>query len=621
MKIIISYLSTFFLLLANLLSGQPTPEGLLDIAESTKSLDSAVVLYEKAFDEAFKKGKENFADSVLFALGKRYIGAGKLQEAREVADRGLGLYQGEKESPLASGFYNITAITFHHMHELDSALTYYLKAVEVLEAKNDTLKAAFIRFNIGNIFLSYRDWHQANEHFEILLDANIKYKDSTYLAGVLSALSATQFEMGNLKQSEIYAHNALEVAMKRKDALGQMLALRQIGQLANSNGDIEAAIKNYLQALSIAEKIGMPYYLALIKMNLCEAYSKSGNFDEAISVGTASLEHAKDPGFSTQLPTVYRYLSEAYEGNKDYKNALKYLNLATELKDETSSEENKKIVNELLVKYEAEKKDRRIAEQKLDISENKKRNNLYLSLGSIALLIIFFLLGMLWLRRKLNKSRLKQLEQEKEQEFLLAIVEGEEQERGRISNALHDSISNILFNCKLSLSSLLNVIPAYAGKIGENISLLDNVREETRRMSHNLLPLDLDKNSLSNALKTYIDRINDSTPEVEVFFQSYGEEKNKLSGKRKMILFRAIQELTGNAVRYANAKEIATQLFFEADHLKISIEDDGKGFEPKQSQSGQGLSLLENRIRLINGSCFLESTPGKGTQVNITVNY
>src|SRR5690606_18888867 len=126
-------------------------------------------------------------------------------------------------------------------------------------------------FNIGNIFLSYHDWHQANENFIIMLDACLTYNDSTYLAGVYSALSASQFELGNLEQSLEYAEYALETAEIRSDLFGQMLAKRQLGKLAVNDEDVELALEYYSEALAIAEMIKMPYYLALIQMNLSEA--------------------------------------------------------------------------------------------------------------------------------------------------------------------------------------------------------------------------------------------------------------------------------------------------------------------------------------------------------------
>lgn len=613
-------LSVFFFL-PSTINAQQTARKIFERAQTTHSLDSASMLYEEAILQARKSEKHNFADSVLFSLGKKYVSKGKLMMAREVAERGLERNNPGYKSNMTAGFYNMKAITFHHMSDLDSALIYYLKAVAELEARKDTLKAATIRFNIGNIFLSYKDWEQANEHFLIMLNAIERYNDSTYLAGVLSSLSATQFEMGNEQKSKEYAEKALKIAKGRNDALGQMLSLRQLGQIANSNNNLEQAIDDYQQALSIAEMIGMPYYLALINMNLCGAYGKAGEIEAAIKTGEKSLEYSDDPGFATQLPMAYRLLSEAYEYKGDYENAFRHLSLSTELRDQEITEENKKIVNELLVKYETEKKDRQIVEQKLKIAEKEKQNFIYLAAVLFSLLIIAFLIWFIGLRQRLNKARIKQMEQQKEQELLLAIVEGEEMERKRIATALHDGLSNVLFTVKLSLSSIENLNPVASEKLNKNIDLLDEVREDTRRLSHNLMPMDLENKSLVDAFGSYINRLNETSPKIDLFFQSFGKKSVEFSSSRKILLFRAVQEIVGNALKHAHAKEIAVQLFHEEKQMKITIEDDGKGFNPDQSSKGQGLRSLKQRIKLMNGTFDVDTTINKGTMVTICINY
>ena len=606
-------LSLFILSVSSFAQQKKTFENL---AKKAKTPDSAIYYYKKALGASTNKG----IDSLHFSLGKQYVVSGKLELARALADSSIAAIQKSKNNRLLAGFYNLKAATHHHQNQFDTALTYYLKAIKILEQQNDSLKAASIRFNIGNIFLSFQDYAKAEEQFEAMLSAILKYNDSTYLSGVLSALSAAQFELGKLDLSEESAKKALQISGIRKDILGQMLALRQLGQLEKSKNKLDASIQYFEKALFIAEKIQQPYYLALIQMNLCDAYQKNGMADEAISAGLASLQFAKNPGFATQLTSVYRSLSEAFSQKDDYSNAYKYLKKLAKINDEELNKENKGIANELMVKYETEKKDRQILQQKLSLKTEKAQTQFYISIAIVALLGVLFLIGLLLLRSKLNKSRIAQIEQQKQQAILMANAEGEERERLRLSTAIHDGLSNILFNCKLSLSTLKETLPPEtANQLQENIKQIDSAREESRLIAHNLMPPQMKENSLPVLLEKYIEQLNTSIKQVRLLFQTGGEENNLLSNDYKTLLFRIVQELVGNSLKHANASEIAIQLFFENSGLRITIEDDGVGFDLSTLKKGQGLTSISARLELINGSMEIESSVDRGTFVNLNI--
>lgn len=601
------------------LSAQQKAKDILAKAESIQNVDSAFTLYNSAYKTAEKEKNNFLMDSISFSIARRYIGIGKLDTARAIATQIINKYPNDKNNLLASGFYNLIAATFHHQNKLDSASVYYIKAIKILESNKDTLKAAKLRFNLANVFLSYKDYEQASKEFARSIDIFKQYGDSSILAGAISALATSHLQLGAVEKAKKLTNEGLKISLIRKDIVGEMLSYRQLGQIAEHDSLFDSSLVNYTRAYQLALKIQLPYYISMVEMNLCEIYSQLGDATNSMLFCKKSLEAVETNQFSSHLKVLYTNLSKSYALNGDYKNALLYANKASKIREEELSEDNKEIVNELLIKYESEKKDRQILEQKLNIAQKDRQNFIYASVAVISIIAIGILILLYYYRNKLNKARIIQINQEKEREVLKAILSGEESERNRLAVELHDGISNLLFSCKLSLSSIQTKEPEVNTKLSENLELLDSIREESRRMSHNLMPPNFSTDNLAVVFNEYINRINDSTPAIHIGFQFFGDNNFAIDDKLKLILYRAMQELVGNALKYANASEIEVQLFQQSDRLSIAIEDNGRGFDKETQTKGKGLMSLETRLSTINATIDIDSSLGSGTSATINL--
>ncbi len=601
------------------LNAQEKAKDILAKAESIQNSDSAIILYNSAY-KAAQNEKNNFIlDSITFSIARRYIGMGQLDTARAIATQVINKYPNDKNNLLASGFYNLIAATYHHQNKLDSASTYYIKAIKILELNKDTLKAAKLRFNLANVFLSYKDYEQASKEFTRSINIFKQYGDSSILAGAISALASSQLELGEVEKAKKLTQEGLKISLSRKDIVGEMLSYRQFGQIAEHDSLLDSSLVNFTKAYNLALKIQLPYYISMVEMNLCEIYSELGDASNSMLFCQKSLKAVENNQFSSHLKVLYTNLSKSYALNGDFESALEYANKASRIREEELSEDNKEIVNELLIKYESEKKDRQILEQKLNIAQKDRQNFIYASIAVISIIAIGILILLYYYRNKLNKARIIQINQEKEREVLKAILSGEEGERNRLAVDLHDGISNLLFSCKLSLSSIKSKEPEVNSKLNENLTLLDSIREESRRMSHNLMPPNFSTDNLAVVFNEYINRISDATPGIHIGFQFFGENNFSIDDKLKLILYRAMQELVGNALKYANATEIEVQLFQQTDRLLIAIEDNGKGFEKETLTKGKGLMSLETRLSSINATIDIDSSLGRGTSANINL--
>ncbi len=207
-----------------------------------------------------------------------------------------------------------------------------------------------------------------------------------------------------------------------------------------------------------------------------------------------------------------------------------------------------------------------------------------------------------------------------ERRELKALVNGQDMERKRIADDLHDSLGQKLSAIKLQVENLDcdNIREAkYKMKKVENE--LKETIEELRNISLNLLPPMLSDFGLSNALKFLCDNLNKHNG-PKIIFQTFGLKKS-LNENLEFNIYRMAQELLHNALKHSKASEVSFQIFKREKKLILTVEDDGIGFNPNRinSKSGIGLKSVTSRIKALNGIFHLDTNPQKGTVISIEI--
>lgn len=239
---------------------------------------------------------------------------------------------------------------------------------------------------------------------------------------------------------------------------------------------------------------------------------------------------------------------------------------------------------------------------------------------ALALVLFFNFSHKKILEEKMLAQDLKIKHQE---ELLHSTIIIQEEERKRIAKDLHDDIGSKLNVINLNLHRLKKY-----GKDNENIqstvtdikSLIGTTINTTRRISHDLLPPTLESFGLKVAIQELCDGfVRSGTLEVEL--KTEAEEERPEERLVELNLFRVVQELFSNSIRHGVAKSIVISLWIQKETIKINYSDDGKGFDSSRltEKKGLGLSNIDSRLQMINGTIRYESALGKGTQVFINV--
>lgn len=221
-------------------------------------------------------------------------------------------------------------------------------------------------------------------------------------------------------------------------------------------------------------------------------------------------------------------------------------------------------------------------------------------------------------QRKLSQKLIEH-EIQKQKLITQATIDGQEKERQEIGKELHDNINQHLTTTRLYLEVAAE---KSSGEILEMISLahknLSDIVNEIRKLSQSLVPPTLGDLGLVESVQDLCDSLR-RAHSFEIEFQHWHFSEENLPENMKLMIFRIIQEQISNIIRHSGAKNITIRFQSDAEYIIFSIEDDGHGFDTQQYKKGLGLGNITNRAALFDGRVEIESSPGKGCIVAVTI--
>jgi signal transduction histidine kinase len=220
---------------------------------------------------------------------------------------------------------------------------------------------------------------------------------------------------------------------------------------------------------------------------------------------------------------------------------------------------------------------------------------------------------------QINEARIRELEQQAQMVAMDAIIRGEQNERSRVAQDLHDGVGSLLSGVKLSLSAMkgnMVISEEMAYAFERSIMQLDNAIAEMRRVAYNMMPESLVKYGLLDATKNFCADINSSN-QIKVVFEAIHFDV-VLEKPKEVIAFRIIQELVNNAIKHSQGSQVIVQLSASDDWVTLIVEDNGKGLDnASKGATGMGLESLNNRVQYLKGKMDVRSEAGKGVSILI----
>ena len=203
------------------------------------------------------------------------------------------------------------------------------------------------------------------------------------------------------------------------------------------------------------------------------------------------------------------------------------------------------------------------------------------------------------------------------------MIQAQESERQRLSRQMHDGPAQALSNFILQTEIAMRLFDLDQEKARNELSNLKvsatGTFQKVRDFIFELRPMMLDDLGLVPTLKRYVDAFKDQTG-MDIRMTVTGLER-RLESYQEVMVFRAVQELLNNAVRHSQAASVKINLDMGDANVKLSVEDDGRGFDIDilEERSSMGLKVIRERVDMLGGYFDIESSTGQGTKVTFQI--
>ncbi|KFF02225.1 tetratricopeptide repeat-containing sensor histidine kinase [Flavobacterium reichenbachii] len=585
----------------------------------------------------------------LFSLGYNllainYKKRGLLNESKKWHLKGIEVSQKYNETNLYYTHIHGLALAYSELGDYQNALKLFKQCLDYKD-DNEIILGSCI--NLGDIYSRLKDYESANIFYKkgkILCE---KTNNNQGKAIILLGLGEN-YQLLN-KQ-----HEALKM-FQEASLIADKNELNQLSITARSSiGDIYISLKKYNEAKVIfSEALQKSIHFGLLQ-------NQNYIYDELKKIAIQQDDFKSAYSFfekSTQIKDSINKLQKIKEINEleiKYKTAQKQKEIETlqfenEAKKLTLDNQEEAIKN-MLLQEEISKKNSENAILAFQNSSNKKRNEIsllkkdqqfkdleinqqkktkmYTIIGFLILLIPIIGLLFQYYKRlnfqklvnakqvEINQQEIEGILKEQELELIKASISGQDNERERISQELHDSIGGNLAAIKLQLNHLNSSNFSNIQKISLQ---LDETYEQVRSLSHTLLPKKFSQNKFLEVLESYLKNISQAS-KIKIALLPYPKnEINDLNEEIQIEIFKIIQELLTNTIKHAKASEVEIQLNHIENSMNVLFEDKGIGFETEKYTKGIGFINLETRITKLNGSFLIDSKIDRGTIINIEI--
>ncbi len=519
--------------------------------------------------------------------------------------------------------YNNIGLTFQYEEDYESAMASMLKSAEIDEALNQELSAAKVYNNIALLLGDLKRTGEAFEYHKKSLELKLKHGDKRGVVSSYLNLGSLYREEQNHAMALSTFEKALEISEEIAYENGVVTAYNGLSVSYNRTMKYDMAVFNGLEAMKIAEGSGDNRLTGLIAMNLADTYRKKKDFDKARSYASLGLNLVMNYGRLKNKIEAELIMSELYASMGDYQNSLNHHQKYHLLSDSLLSIERHKSMVQLEKKYNLAKKEHQIELQQAKIAQielENERNQIMVG-ALVAGIIILLLLSYLIIRRKKYQEEIR-LEAQKAQwksKQIKAVIDSQESERKRFAMDLHDGFGQLISTLRLNVNG---VVDANKLVLDKSNQLLDEMYKSLKTIAFDLMPHTLMEKGLAAAVDELATSLN-SLEQMKVSAVQYDVDDKLLDG-RKVDIYRVIQELVSNSLKYSGATELNISLTGLEDELQIMIEDNGEGFDQEilKKGTGNGWRNISSRLEISHGTIEFDTQPGrKNTIIMINIPY
>lgn len=590
--------------------------------KATTLSDICYYLSVKDPSKAIEYGKQaatlsqQLGDTLLYAyclndLSAAYYYHSNYDSAIHYATIAYNIFLKYNKKRNAAGSLTKIANSYFEKAEYNKSIEYNQKALELFKAENRPTETALLLVNIGSV---YDKLHQFPFAKKMYLDAaNIAQTipDTTAYFNAMGGYAAVLIKEDSLNKALDIFLKLIPIAEKINDYERSDILYQNIGNSYKKMNDFSKALYYLEKSNQLAEKISDKSSLSINNINIGICYTMLNDFLKSEAHLKKGISIADSIKNKLWLKTGYFALYEMYKRKKDFEKANLALEKAYQLEEEIFKDEVNKEIAEFQTKYKTIEMEAVILEQKnklyqQELSIQEKNKFIYLLTGGISISILLSIVVYQRQRFKRKNAELQSLKKIQE-------------EKQRIAKDLHDNLGAEL----TLIGSLIELKSLHSDNLKDK-NELNEISEKVRTAA--MLMRDtiwttmnehLNISQIGNRIKNFADKLS-KPKNIKVHYHFNGEDIS-LNPQITLNLYRSIQEVINNAIKYSQAKNLNINIFSTKKNIQIKVEDDGIGFNKEKTSEGYGIQNIFSRANVAGFSVQLQTEKDKGTSYEFII--
>ncbi len=585
----------------------------------------------------------NYEEGIAHAQGMRgtlFLTKGAYDSAIYYFKKSLGYYELVGDTAFIAKMHNNIGLSYDFMGKIETAISFYMKSLKAKQQLKDTIGIITCLNNIGISFFTLERYDEAIKYHKMCLPLEKKVNDVEGLVMSYLNIGETYRNAEEFDLALKYLISANEQNKRVHNNYLQAMIYDNLGLTYMKLGQKEKALTFLKKSMEINLMINNKEALLSNYSSIADYYYNSGELDMAGQYYIKVYDLSSTIGFIKPASDAAKKLSEIFAKIPNYKRALHYHQIYSELRDSVISIESNKLINEMRIKYETEQKDNEIKllNKENEIAEIKVRDSqkekiLYVTIAAVLLLVLILVFVLYHIKKRTGKL----LKQKNDQLRVLNFTKDK-----FISILAHDLKNPFSGFVRMThaLNDNYHAIPEDKKK--QYINTLSVSAKKLNDLLWNMLQWATIQNNLTQASRTKLN-VNELVNEVIDLLSDFAKHNNSVIHNRvpedltikadKTYLTIIFNNLLTNAIKFSDGENtVIVSTNVTDEFVEIAVSDEGVGMnkedinklfkldeDPKsignhaQKGTGLGLILCKDMLEKMNGTLKVESKVGVGS--------
>lgn len=515
--------------------------------------------------------------------------------------------QNNIDSLLALNYLGI-GVNYMNMGVFDSTFQYFGKAMNIYDSLENKRMGHVVMANMAQAYYNKLEPQKSLEIIDKLLSEKVEI---SILLTTLHLKSNILGSSGKLDSAILLDRQIIEKYGHDKHNYLISSFYNNLGMCYMEKGLVDTALYYCKKSYEIDSLSGIKMNMGANLVLLGDIHRQTNNVKAAMEYYQRALKIFSDDSNIDKKFWVFENLANTAKHQNDFQKVVVYQDSMFSTYRKMNNLDINRTIELLKIEYETDKKNQLIENQKNELTLQRIFIFLILIISLLIAVLLYF-----YYQNKDKKIKLRIAEQDRRVSEML--VEAEQNERSRIARDLHDSVSQKLAVMQMHLSMIET---AQTESINNVNNILQQSIADVRGISHNLYPKDLEK-GIVPALEGLCAQNNFVNFDIKFTLKADDSvTKASLSKNIQLVIYRIVQEISNNALKYSKANKLIIELMIKDGKIALLISDNGIGFNASNLESAKGIGLrnIIERIKQISGKVTIKSKEQEGTQFFIEI--